>query len=211
MSDALNYLIKTRPDAIKSYFDFLKKSSNHLDNKTRDLISIITKVAVKTEPGLRQYLKRALNNGCSANEIIDSLLTAFPALGFSKIIWAIDIIIDMNIVEFKTENINKKTSSWHEISTLKNLIEKKVMYFSIDNNNIYVYRDKEDKFKVFNSNCPHQNYDIPISCLEDNYLTCPEHGWKFDLENNGKCIDIGNKDLDCFEYKIVNNKLLAYW
>ena len=38
MSDALNYLVKVRPEAMTSYFTFLKKAGDHLDVRTRDLI-----------------------------------------------------------------------------------------------------------------------------------------------------------------------------
>jgi hypothetical protein len=69
MSDALNYLVKVRPEAMTSYFTFLKKAGDHLDIRTRDLISVITKVAVQTEPGFKQYLTRALRNGASPQEI----------------------------------------------------------------------------------------------------------------------------------------------
>ncbi len=58
MSDALSYLIKARPEAMTSYFAFLKKAGQHLDSKTRDFISVVTKVAVQTEVGLRQYVTR---------------------------------------------------------------------------------------------------------------------------------------------------------
>ena len=54
MSDALNYLVAARPDAIKPYFTFLKEAGKHLDTRTRDLISVITKVDAQTEAGFRQ-------------------------------------------------------------------------------------------------------------------------------------------------------------
>ena len=73
MSDALNYLLAARPDAMKAYFSFLKQSGDQLDTKTRDLISVITKVAVQTDGGFRQYLTRALRNGCTPNEVLDAL------------------------------------------------------------------------------------------------------------------------------------------
>ena len=84
MSDALNYLVKVRPEAMTGYFTFLKKAGDHLDVRTRDLISVITKVAVQTEPGFKQYLTRALRNGATPHEIIDALLMAFPVLGLGK-------------------------------------------------------------------------------------------------------------------------------
>src|SRR4030065_518419 len=60
MSDALDYLVKARPDALAPYLKFMKEAGKHLDPKTRDLISVITKVHAQTERGLRQYLMRAL-------------------------------------------------------------------------------------------------------------------------------------------------------
>jgi len=53
MSDALNYLMKIRPDLMKSYFGFVKQAGEHLDPKTRAIITVITKVDNQTETGLR--------------------------------------------------------------------------------------------------------------------------------------------------------------
>ncbi len=103
MSDALNYLIKARPEAMGHYFAFLKDAGKHLDPKTRDLISVITKVHAQTERGFRQYVGRALREGCTPMEVVDALLMAFPALGLAKIIWAVDIILEMNIPGFQPE------------------------------------------------------------------------------------------------------------
>jgi len=56
MSDALDYLLKVRSDAIPHYFKFLKETGKHLDPKTRALISVIAKVYAQTETGLRQHV-----------------------------------------------------------------------------------------------------------------------------------------------------------
>src|SRR5690606_26268629 len=77
MSDALNFLVKARPEAMGHYFAFLKDAGKHLDPKTRNLISVITKVHSQTEHGLKQYLKRALREGATPVEVIDALLMAF--------------------------------------------------------------------------------------------------------------------------------------
>ena len=76
MSDALEYLVKARPEAMGHYLAFLKASGRSLDPKTRALISVITKVHAQTERGLRQYLKRALREGCTPDEVLDALLRA---------------------------------------------------------------------------------------------------------------------------------------
>jgi hypothetical protein len=114
MSDALDYLLKVRSDAIPHYFKFLKETGKHLDPKTRALISVITKVYAQTETGLRQYLLRALREGASPMEVLDALLMAFPALGLAKIVWAVDVILALDLPEFRPENIGA-AARWHDL------------------------------------------------------------------------------------------------
>lgn len=208
MSDALNYLIKARPEAMTAYFAFLKKSGDHLDIKTRDLISVITKVAVQTEGGFRQYLTRALHDGCTPHEIIDALLMAFPVLGLAKIVWATDILLEMDIPGFRLENLDAKPS-WHDVAQFDEIPIRKTVYFQIDGRHIFVYRTEND-VRVYDSRCPHQVTDIPYLALEGRQLTCPKHQWKFDIES-GLCIEKGNRPLTQFEYKVENGRLLAHW
>jgi len=208
MSDALNYLVKARPEAMTAYFTFLKKSDTHLDTRTRDLISVITKVAVQTEGGFRQYLTRALRNGASPNEIIDALMMAFPVLGLAKIVWATEILLDMDIPEFRPDNLDAKPG-WHDIAAENEIPDRQAGYFEADGRHIFTYRDGAD-INVYDSRCPHQVTDIPHLSLEGKTLTCPKHEWAFDIET-GQCIAKGSRPLRKFEHKIEDGRLLAYW
>jgi nitrite reductase/ring-hydroxylating ferredoxin subunit len=208
MSDALNYLIKARPDAMTAYFTFLKKSETHLDTRTRDLISVITKVAVQTEGGFRQYLSRALRNGATPNEVIDALLMAFPVLGLAKIVWAADILLDMDIPEFRPENLDAEPA-WHDVAAEADIPDGEAAYFEVDGRHIFTYR-KNGELNVYDSRCPHQVTDIPHLSLEGKTLTCPKHEWAFDIES-GECIAKGKRPLNRFEHKIEGGRLLAYW
>jgi len=120
MSDALNYLIKARPEAMTAYFTFLKDAGKHLDPKTRSLISVITKIDSQTEGGLRQYLPRALRDGASPDEVLDAILMAFPTLGLAKIVWAINILLDMDIPEFSLEALGVEPA-WHELVNISEI------------------------------------------------------------------------------------------
>jgi nitrite reductase/ring-hydroxylating ferredoxin subunit/alkylhydroperoxidase/carboxymuconolactone decarboxylase family protein YurZ len=208
MSDALNYLVAARPDAIKPYFKFLKEAGKHLDTRTRDLISVITKVDAQTEAGFRQYLTRALRNGASANEVLDALLMAFPTLGLAKIVWAVDILLDMDIPEFHPDNLDAKPA-WHTVTTLEELPSGEISYRNCDGRSLYIYREGET-LRVYDSRCPHQVTNIPHLALEGTRLTCPKHHWVFDIVS-GECVDVGDRPLTEFEHKIENNTLLAYW
>jgi len=208
MSDALNYLLKARPEAMKAYFKFLKDAGTHLDPKTRNLISVITKVHAQTENGLRQYLTRALREGASADEILDALLTAFPALGLAKIVWAVDVILGMDLPEFRLDRA-QAVPCWHDVAALAQLKNGKTSYFDCDGRNLFVYR-KGTTVKVYDSRCPHQVTNIPHLALEGTTLTCPKHGWAFDIAS-GACTAKGDRPLTEFAHRIEQKRLLVFW
>lgn len=207
MSDALNYLLKVRPEAMQSYFDFVKKSGQHLDKKTRALISVITKVENQTEAGFKQYLSRAMQAGATADEIIDALFAAFPILGLSKIIWAVDIIIQLDIPEFRPEMLEGQ-SSWHPVMEFKKISEGTTRIRCADRE-IFIYR-KNDLVNVYDSHCPHQVTNIPELALAEHILTCPKHHWKFDI-TTGECIENGDRPLRKYETRVKDGVLEAFW
>lgn len=208
MSDALTYLLKARPDALGHYFAFLKDAGKHLDPKTKNLISVITKVHAQTDRGFRQYLGRALREGCTPAEILDALLMAFPALGLAKIIWAVDIILDMNIPEFSPDAL-ASTGEWHDVLAIGDVKDGDVTRIDCDGRGLFIYRSNES-FQVYDSRCPHQSTNIPHLALNGSTLTCPKHQWEFDVRS-GDCIKKGNSPLKRFDSKVVEDRLLAFW
>ena len=208
MSDALKYLMKVRPEVMENYFSFVKKSGEHLDDKTKIIISVITKVDKQTDKGFRQYLKRALAIGVSPNEVLDALFVAFPTLGLSKIVWAVDIVLSMEIPGFEEDNLFAE-QVWHEVIATDELNLDVNYIKDCDGKDLFIY-NSEGRIKVFDSLCPHQSTAIPDSALSENILTCPKHKWQFDIKN-GDCVDPGNQNLRQFENKIEDNILSALW
>jgi nitrite reductase/ring-hydroxylating ferredoxin subunit/alkylhydroperoxidase/carboxymuconolactone decarboxylase family protein YurZ len=96
-SRGLEFLKKARPRAIEHLLSFFGESSRHLDPRTRFLISVVTKVISGSKRGVRQYVKRAMENGAGAEEIIDAVLCAYPCAGLTKVVDAIDVILAMKI------------------------------------------------------------------------------------------------------------------
>jgi len=209
MSTALSYLIKARPEAMTAYFTFLKDTGKHLDPKTRSLISVITKIHSQTERGLRQYLPRALRDGATPHEVLDAILMAFPTLGLAKIIWAIDILLDMDIPEFSLEYLDAETT-WHDLIDINDVKDGDITYIDeCDGRSLFVYRSGDD-YRVYDSRCPHQVTNIPHLALEGKRLTCPKHQWAFDV-TTGECVDKGTRPLREFDSRVVEGRLEAIW
>ena len=208
MSDALTYLVKARPEAMGHYFAFLKDAGKHLDPKTKALISVITKVHAQTERGLKQYVKRALADGCTPAEVLDALLMAFPALGLAKIVWAADVLLAMNLPGFSLEALAGQ-STWHDVVAAADLGDGEVRRIDADGRSLFVYRSG-DEIRVYDSRCPHQSTDIPHLALENTTLTYPKHQWAFDIRS-GACIRTGNTPLRRWESRVVDGRLQAFW
>lgn len=209
MSNALSYLMKARPEAMGAYFSFLKETGKHLDPKTRSLISVITKIDSQTERGLRQYLPRALRDGATPMEVLDAILMAFPTLGLAKIIWAVDILLDMDIPEFSLENLEAE-AAWHDLIEVAEIKNKDITYVDdCAGRSLFIYRSGED-INVYDSRCPHQVTNIPHLALEGSRLTCPKHLWAFDV-TTGECVDKGTRPLRQFDSRIIDGRLQAIW
>jgi len=207
MSDALSYLMDVRRDAMKSYFGFLKSAGRHLDPKTRAIISVITKVDNQTESGFRQYLPKALEAGASADEILDALLYAFPTLGLTKIVWAIDILMEMDIPQFRSERL-KDSPGWMDIIPVDELMDGKPVSIIRGDRRLFIYKSGND-IRVFDNHCPHQATAMPEKALEGHEITCPKHGWRFDVRT-GECVDKGDRPLKRLEHKVDAGKLWVY-
>lgn len=208
MSDALNFLVKARPEAMGHYLRFLKEAGKNLDPKTRNLISVITKVHSQTERGLRQYLMRALREGCTPGEVLDALLMAFPALGLAKIVWAVDVILDMDLPEFQGGAFGLP-AVWHDVMAADELEVGATRRVDCDGRGLFVHR-AADEYRVYDSRCPHQTTNIPHLALQGTRLTCPKHEWAFDI-TTGECVAKGSTPLKRWQSKVEGGRLLAYW
>ena len=239
MSDALDFHVAARPVAMTHYFAFLKDAGKHLDPKTRNLISVITKVDAQTEAGFKQYLKRALRDGCSPVEVIDALLMAFPTLGLTKIIWATNIILSMNMPGFDPADMQAQLAgkegaeagastpsakvatatasaddkddagTWHDVMTTSALAEGQTTRVDSHGKGLFISREG-NVFMVFDSRCTHQRTDIPLSALDDCTLTCPKHQWTFDVKT-GACLKAGGSPLLQYPAKVVGGRVLVQW
>ena len=208
MSDALAYLVKARPDAVGHYFAFLKACGTQLDPKTRNLISVISKVHAQTERGFRQYLGRALREGCTPAEVLDALLMAFPMLGLAKIVWAVDIILALDMPDFQPAALGA-AGEWHDVMATKGFKVGQTARLECDGRGLFVHR-RADGWRVYDSRCPHQVTNIPELAIEGRTLTCPKHEWAFDLAS-GACIAKGTSPLNRLEHRVTGERLEVLW
>lgn len=183
MSEALDYLMQARPEAMQAYFKFLKLAGQRLDPRTRSIISVITKVDNQTPAGFRQYLKRALQEGVSAAEILDALLLAFPSLGLTKIVWAVDQLLEMDLPEFRlTETQPGKADlpEWRDLARFTDLQPGRIHCYAANGRHVFV-KLHDGEAVVWDGVCPHRQIHFKPEDVSGETLVCHGHGHVFDL------------------------------
>ena len=195
-----------------AYFEFLRANGQSLDPKTRALISVITKVANETESGLKQYARKALEQGVSPDEILDALMMAFPALGLSKIIWAVDILLDIDALPRldvdSAPRAGSDDTAWHLLGETNDFVGDVVRTVSVDGRSVFVSK-LASEFRVFEAKCTHHETSLAFVETSGGEVECPLHGWRFRVAD-GTCVR-GGRDLFEFENKIDDGRLLARW
>ncbi len=206
MSKALDYLSKARPDAMEAYFSFLRANGSALDPKTRALISIITKVANQTEPGLRQYARKAVREGTTPDEILDAIMMAFPALGLSKTVWAVDILLECGVFP-ELPDIAATTARWHDVCAADQAVP--VRLVEHEERPLYVAH-RDGSWRAFEARCPHHGTNLSACRIQGETVECPLHGWRFDL-HTGACTRFGTQDLHEFPARAEAGRVLVQW
>lgn len=190
MSKALNYLATVRPEAAGHLLDFYKHSVKALDDKTRHLIQIVTKVTVGTERGLRQYAPKALKAGASREEILDAVMMAFPAAGLPKVLEAIEILREMDLLP---EPPGEKSApvGRQSLGRLEALPERRMTCVQSGHGEVILFR-MGDGVRAYSNRCPHSKANLCKGVDHGDRVECKVHNWVFDLES-GHCLNHENK------------------
>jgi NAD(P)H-dependent nitrite reductase small subunit len=92
-----------------------------------------------------------------------------------------------------------------KICTLETLNDSEGKRFIVDDNDIAVFKIGDKVFAV-NNVCPHQRSALIYDgFVEDDFVVCPAHGWKFNLET-GKTPS-GSGGLSTHEVGIFENNV----
>ncbi|MDT8446991.1 MAG: Rieske 2Fe-2S domain-containing protein [bacterium] len=204
MSKRLNYLAKARPEAATAYLTFLKESGKYLDDKTRFLISVVTKVVSGTKSGLKQYVPHAMRCGATPNEIVDAVLMAMPAADLPRVLDALDWLQEIDPA-FKIENLFKE-AQWYEVCKLTEIPEKTLTAKDVQGFGVLVYKDGEQIW-TYDRKCPHLGTKLPETC-EGDRMTCPRHKWVFEIPS-GKVLEEGSRDLHDVPHKVEGDTLMV--
>lgn len=195
-SRGLKYLSTVRPAAMEHLMKFFGESGRHLEPKTRFLISIVTKVINFSPRGVEQYVRRALSEGAKPDEVIDAVLCSYPCAGLTRVVDAIDVILDMGIAGFESLPALAEPAAvpappaaaarWVQVARDEEVPPGSALHVRAGAHEIAIF-NVHGKFLAVDHLCPHKRGPLAsgsVACDEAGeaaVVSCPLHGWKFDL------------------------------
>ncbi|MBI4490410.1 MAG: Rieske 2Fe-2S domain-containing protein [Deltaproteobacteria bacterium] len=75
---------------------------------------------------------------------------------------------------------------WHPIAAASELALNETKFVKILGEELVLFKDRQGRLGLIGAYCAHRRANLAYGIAEDDGLTCPYHGWKFD--RGGKCI-----------------------
>ena len=99
--------------------------------------------------------------------------------------------------------IDLKNNGYFKACGENSLKEKEGKRFILNDVDIAVFKIENEVYAVSNV-CPHQQTALIYDgCVEDGCVTCPAHGWMFDIKTGKK--PTGSNGLQTYDVKIIND------
>ncbi len=87
-------LCARRPEVMRAFLDLRPLLGESLDPLTRELIRITGHVERGSRSGLRCAVPRALSEGATPDQIIDTVLLAMPETGLAPVIDGLSVVAE---------------------------------------------------------------------------------------------------------------------
>lgn len=98
-------------------------------------------------------------------------------------------------------------SEMQRVASLKELKERKSLDVTLGEQKIAVFYINDEVIAT-SGKCPHAGGPIQCGDVEGTSLTCPWHGWTFDLRS-GVCTDDPSQTLAIYPVKVEDDNILV--
>lgn len=93
-----------------------------------------------------------------------------------------------------------------KIANVNDIPEGKGITVTLDGNEIALFKQNGQIFAI-NGTCPHLGGPLGEGALDDGIVTCPWHGWQFDVKT-GKCENMPGENISCYSIEVIGNDVL---
>jgi phenylpropionate dioxygenase-like ring-hydroxylating dioxygenase large terminal subunit len=86
------------------------------------------------------------------------------------------------------QNDSQLFSEWLPVCNSVDLLADHAYAFVVADERLVVWRDKAGTAHVWRDYCPHRGAQLSLGTVAGDQITCPYHGWRYDIE--GQCLHI---------------------
>ena len=98
----------------------------------------------------------------------------------------------------------------HNLGKWDHILDGQGKTFTINGHQVAVFNIDGEIF-AFDNECPHLGGSLGSGKLEGKLVTCPNHGWQYDV-TDGKCVTVDRCDdgcmVDTYPVKIENDEMI---
>ena len=97
---------------------------------------------------------------------------------------------------------------YYRLESLINLFDGYRKTFKVDDKHLLLLQVDGERYLV-ESLCPHRSHNLGHAEIQSGQITCPQHGYRFDL-NNGQVLHASEepcRSLHCYELVYQGNEL----
>ena len=117
----------------------------------------------------------------------------FKSSDFNSILKPLREETIVKIEKYENKEVSKDLDigifGWYAVCPSEELKRNKIYFFSLYDQPILIFRDKNNHVKCVKNVCPHRGASFYEESLENDELTCPYHGAKFG--SDGSCQNLG--------------------
>jgi len=93
-----------------------------------------------------------------------------------------------------------------KVALVTDFKNKNIKSVSLFGKKVGIIKKPNGKFYAIEIGCKHQGADLSRGKILNNIVTCPRHGWKYDLET-GKCTNRDSSKLRRHELEVDGNDI----
>lgn len=93
-----------------------------------------------------------------------------------------------------------------KLATLRDFEGKSIRVYRVLTRPVAVFREPDGTFRAMEMACRHQGADLSMGARQGDAVTCPRHGWRYDLRT-GACLEGRTAGLRRYAVKVEGNDI----
>jgi len=107
-----------------------------------------------------------------------------------------------------SDQVSSPQDAWTDLCAVDHVELGKGLYVERGGHDLAVLRLGDNDVSVLHNRCPHAGGSLASGWVQDGCITCPWHGWTFDV-HTGQCPDAPQIAVPRYPVRVLNGRVQA--